>query len=127
MGIVYRAHDTLLNRTVSIKVLANSDIDNAESRRRLLKEARAASALNHPNIVTIHSIEREGNIDFIVMEHVSGTSLTASPAGLPLDCALDYACQMAGALAEVRDTTSGCHTRVNLEFQRKDNPLIRVP
>ena len=71
MGIVYRAHDTVLNRTVAIKVLANRAIDDAESRRRLLKEARAASALNHPNIVTIHSVEREGNLDFIVMEHVS--------------------------------------------------------
>ena len=71
MGIVYRAHDTVLNRTVAIKVLANRAIDDAESRRRLLKEARAASALNHPNIVTIHSVEREGNLDFIVMEHAS--------------------------------------------------------
>jgi len=103
MGIVYRAHDTVLNRTVAIKVLADSAIDDPESRRRLLKEARAASALNHPNIVTIHSVERHGNIDFIVMEYVSGASLTVPPAGLPLDCALDYGCQMAGALAAAHE------------------------
>ncbi len=103
MGVVYRARDTVLNRTVAIKVLANTAIGDAESKRRLLKEARAASALNHPNIVTIHSVEREGNIDFIVMEHVSGTPLTVPTGGLPLDCALDYTQQMAGAMAAAHD------------------------
>ncbi len=103
MGVVYRARDTVLNRTVAIKVLANTAIGDAESKRRLLKEARAASALNHPNIVTIHSVEREGNIDFIVMEHVSGTPLTVPSGGLPLDCALDYAYQMTGAMAAAHE------------------------
>jgi serine/threonine protein kinase len=97
MGVVYRAHDTVLDRTVALKVLATTATNDAESKQRLLKEARAASALNHPNIVTIYAVEREGNLDFIVMEHVSGTPLTVSPSGLPLDRAIDYACQMAGA------------------------------
>ena len=74
MGQVYRARDTVLGRTVAIKVLAPA-ADDSESKRRLLREARAASALNHHNVVTIHSVEQERGLDFIVMEHVAGTPL----------------------------------------------------
>ena len=98
MGAVYRARDTVLNRTVAIKVLTTAATGDAESKGRLLNEARAASALNHPNIVTIYAVEQERDVDFIVMEHISGTPLAAPVGGLPLDEAIDYACQMAGAL-----------------------------
>jgi serine/threonine protein kinase len=62
MGIVYRARDTVLNRTVALKVLNSAA--GAESIRRLLHEARAASALNHPNSVTIHAVEQHGDVAF---------------------------------------------------------------
>ena len=103
MGIVYRARDTVLNRTVALKVLTDRSPDDAESKRRLLSEARAASALNHPNIVTVYAVEQERGVDFIVMEHVSGAPLTAPAAGLPISQAIDYACQMAGALSAAHD------------------------
>ena len=76
MGKVYRARDTVLNRTVAIKILGTSVGGDSESKRRILREARAACALNHPNVVTIHSVEEERELDFIVMEHVAGAPLT---------------------------------------------------
>ena len=73
MGAVYQAHDPTLQRTVAIKVLAKQDEDASA---RLLQEARAASALNHPHICTIHEVgEHEGQA-FIVMEHVEGKPLS---------------------------------------------------
>ena len=75
MGEVYRARDTRLGREVAIKVLPAERMGDEDRRRRFVTEARAASALNHPNIVTIHEIESDGGNDFIVMEYVPGKSL----------------------------------------------------
>ena len=99
MGTVYRARDTILNRTVALKVLHSAT--DAESMRRLLHEARAASALNHPNSVTIHAVEQHGDVAFIVMEHVAGATLDRAipEGGLRVDRALDYACEIAAAVA----------------------------
>jgi serine/threonine protein kinase len=101
MGEVYKARDTRLNRTVAIKVLPAVGADDAERRRRILQEARAASALKHPNIITLHDILSEGGRDALVMEYVEGRTLDETIAGerLPLREALDYAIQIAGALA----------------------------
>src|SRR5262249_25638987 len=76
MGEVYRARDTRLGREVAIKTLPHDDLADESRRRRFIKEARAASALNHPNIVTIHEIESIDGIDLIVMELVSGRTLS---------------------------------------------------
>ena len=97
MGTVYRARDTVLQRTVAIKVLTATD---PESARRLLREARAASALNHPNIVTIYAVEQDDDAAFIVMEHVDGDALDRliPPEGLPIDRVLDYSRDIADAL-----------------------------
>ena len=103
MGTVYRATEYVLNRTVAIKVLSAAAAGDSESKRRLLHEARAASALNHPNVVTIHSVEVENGLEFIVMEHVSGTPLTIPRGGLAIDLALDYALQIAAALAAAHE------------------------
>jgi formylglycine-generating enzyme required for sulfatase activity/dienelactone hydrolase len=103
MGKVYRARDTVLNRTVAIKVLAPTASGESESKRRLLREARAASALNHHNVVTIHSVEEQGGVDFIVMEHVPGTPLAIPPGGLPIDIGIQYAIQIAEALAAAHE------------------------
>ena len=101
MGEVYQARDTRLNRTVAIKVLPPVAADDAERRRRFLREARAASALNHPNIVTIHDVVSEDGRDSIVMEYVEGKTLADAIGrkGLPLRDALHYAIQVADALA----------------------------
>ena len=70
MGVVYRAHDTHLERLVAIKVLAAEAVTNPERKKRFVLEARAASALNHPNIVTVYDIDTVDGIDFIAMEYV---------------------------------------------------------
>ena len=101
MGKVYRARDTRLHRTVAIKVLPHAKVADDERKRRFLQEARAVSALNHPNIVTLHDMASEGGVDYLVMEYVPGSSLDRliTPKGLPLDQAVGYAAQIANALA----------------------------
>ena len=84
MGEVYRARDTRLGRDVAIKVLPADRLSDEAQRVRFVREARAASALDHPNIVTIHEIDSEGGVDFIVMELVAGRNLrTADPRAGP--------------------------------------------
>jgi serine/threonine protein kinase len=100
MGEVFRAHDTRLRRTVAIKVLPRDKMADPERRRRFLQEARAASALNHPNIVTLYDIASESGIDYLVMEYVPGQSLEKRIAGgLPMAEVLGYSTQIASALA----------------------------
>ncbi|MCU0248439.1 MAG: serine/threonine-protein kinase [Bryobacter sp.] len=102
MGAVYRARDEKLQRTVAIKVLADGHVSNLAGRQRFLREARAASALNHPGIVTIHEVATDDGIDYIAMELVEGESLDRRihKNGLPLKEALNYAVQIAAALAK---------------------------
>ena len=101
MGVVYKARDTRLGRLVAIKVLPTARLSDPEGRRRFVREARAASALSHPNIITIYGIDRAGDVDFIAMEHVVGTPLDRLIPidGLRLTTALRYAAQIADALA----------------------------
>ncbi|HEV8632012.1 MAG TPA: serine/threonine-protein kinase, partial [Thermoanaerobaculia bacterium] len=96
MGVVYRAFDESLHRTVALKFLTLR-----ASRERLLKEARAASALSHPGIVVIHEVGSAEGLDFIAMELVDGTTLQRRipQQGLPVELAVDYAIQVADALA----------------------------
>ena len=89
MGDVYRAHDSKLGRDVAIKVLKHDVIGDPDRKRRFVQEARTASALNHPNIVTIHDIDQEDGRDFIVMEYVDGQSLDHTIPDRGLD---DRAC-----------------------------------
>jgi serine/threonine protein kinase len=77
MGEVYRAHDPRLGRDVAIKVLPADRVADEDRRRRFVQEAHAASALNHPHIITIHEIEAADGKDFIVMEYVRGKSVDA--------------------------------------------------
>jgi Tol biopolymer transport system component len=101
MGEVFRATDTRLERTVAIKVLPADVAGDPVRKRRLFQEARAASALNHPGIVTLHDIATDGGVDYLVMELVAGRSLQSlmGPAGMPAADALDIAAQVAHALA----------------------------
>jgi Tol biopolymer transport system component/predicted Ser/Thr protein kinase len=101
MGAAYRAFDTRLERLVALKVLAEYSGD-ADGNQRLMREARAASALNHPNIVTVYEVGSHRGLDFIAMECVEGRPLAQviPPAGLQLKPALAYAVEIAGALAQ---------------------------
>ena len=104
MGRVYEAADEKLHRTVAIKVLPPGDVDE-DMRRRFIREAQAASALNHPNIITVYEAGSEGTTDFIVMERVVGRTLrqTIGDHGLPARTAIQYASQIAAALAAAHE------------------------
>jgi tetratricopeptide (TPR) repeat protein/TolB-like protein len=101
MGEVYRARDTKLNRDVALKVLPADLAADAERRMRFEREAQAVAALNHPNIVTIHSVEQADETHFITMELVEGKTLTRliPQGGIPLDRIFDIAVPLADALA----------------------------
>ncbi len=102
MGVVYRAHDTRLDRDVAIKVLPTDRPLTQTARRRFQREAMAASALNHPNIITIYEVNSEGNTDFIVMEYVRGATLSSvlKNRKLELSEAIRYCIQIADALTK---------------------------
>ena len=100
MGEVFRAVDTRLGRRVAIKILPRDQIADAERKKRFLQEARAASALNHPNIVTLHDIASDSGVDYLVMELVEGESLDKlMHQRLLVSEALNYAHQIAVGLA----------------------------
>jgi serine/threonine protein kinase len=101
MGEVYRARDSRLGREVAIKVLPAEKLSDPVRRARFVQEARAASALNHPHIVTIYEIESAEGLDFIVMELVPGKTLDAliPRQGMRLGEALRIAIPLADALA----------------------------
>ena len=104
MGWVYEAHDMQLERTVAIKVLAPGAHDDA-TRRRFAREAQAASALNHPSIVTVYEVGSDESVDFIVMERIAGRTLQEhlTNGQLPVQTAIEYAAQIADALAAAHD------------------------
>ncbi len=101
MGRVFKARDTQLNRQVAMKVLPAGHFSNAERKRRFLEEAKSASALNHPNIITIHGVLEQDGTDFIVMEYVPGKTLDRliGHKTLPLKQAVKYAAEIADGLA----------------------------
>jgi predicted Ser/Thr protein kinase len=101
MGEVYKAEDSRLGRFVAIKRLPPETARDEKARQRLLREARSAAALNHPNIVVIHAIEAAEGSDFIVMEYVEGQTLKALLGRGPLELPrlLDVGAQVAEALA----------------------------
>jgi serine/threonine protein kinase len=100
MGEIYKAEDSRLNRLVAVKILSPGLSTDPERKRRFFQEAQAASALNHPNIITLYDIVSEGDVQCIVMEYISGKTLRdLTPAGgLAPAQALQYATQIASAL-----------------------------
>jgi eukaryotic-like serine/threonine-protein kinase len=101
MGVVYKARDTHLERFVAIKVLPPEKVSDPERKLRFIQEARAASALNHPNIITVHDVACEAGVDFMVMEFIPGKTLDQliGHKGLKLNDGLRHGAQIAAALA----------------------------
>lgn len=100
MGVVYKARDTHLERYAAIKVLPPEKVTDVSRKARFIQEARAASSLNHPNIITIYDISSDEGHDYIAMEYVAGRTLDEiiSRKGLRLNEALKIAVQIADAL-----------------------------
>src|SRR5688572_27783524 len=101
MGEVWKARDTLLNRVVALKLILPDRVEKPEFRTRFWQEAKSASALNHPNIVTIFEAGEAGTTGYIAMELIDGKTLDQSLHGsaLPLQTALRYAVQISDALS----------------------------
>jgi eukaryotic-like serine/threonine-protein kinase len=102
MGEVYLAEDTQLGRRVAIKILPPEAVSDEHARKRLVREARAAATLDHPNICSIHEVGEEGGRSFIAMQYVEGETLDVRMKGKPLELSesLVIAAQVADALAE---------------------------
>jgi serine/threonine protein kinase len=105
MGVVYRAHDEVLHRDVALKVVSKTAGLDQSASQNLLHEARASSALSHPNICTIHEVGETNGELYIVMELVEGKPLRSliGDIGLPVESVLRYGAQIANALGRAHD------------------------
>jgi len=107
MGEVYRARDTRLNRLIAIKILPAATADDPERRARFEREAQSLAALNHPNIVTIHSVEDIDGVTLLTMELVEGRPLSEviSAEGRPIQEILKLAIPLVDAVSAARGSS----------------------
>src|SRR5262249_54517587 len=128
MGKVYLAEDSNLNRKVALKFLSTSLTRDHERLRRFEQEARAASALNHPNIVTIHEFGESDGHQFIAAEFVEGQTLRSRfESTLGVDDAIEIAIQIASALVSVH-RVGIVHRDIKPEniMIRRDDGLVKI-
>lgn len=102
MGVVYKAEDTKLHRTVALKILSAELLGDEKARIRFMREARAASSIDHPNICTVYEINEAEGLLFFVMQYVEGKTLKRFVGGrpLPFDQTIEFSLQLSDALAE---------------------------
>jgi serine/threonine protein kinase/Tol biopolymer transport system component len=102
MGVVYKARDLHLDRFVALKILPAEKVSDPDRKKRFVQEAKAASALNHPNIIHIYDISSDAGVDYIAMEYVEGKTLNEQIGhrGLPIKDTLKHSVQIADALAK---------------------------
>ncbi|HYT23679.1 MAG TPA: serine/threonine-protein kinase [Candidatus Polarisedimenticolia bacterium] len=100
MGVVFRARDETLHRDVALKLPSTNKLTDGESRKQILREARAASALNHAHICTIYEVGEVHGQPYIAMEYIAGETLSRRipPNGLPTELVLDLGAQVADAM-----------------------------
>ncbi len=115
MGVVYRAHDLTLHRDVALKFLSIDVLDDRLAKENILKEARAISALNHPNICTIYEVGEAGGRPYLAMEFLEGQPLSreVTRGGLAVDVLVRYGIQLADALGLPERGLSGAERPMN--------------
>src|SRR5262245_55178742 len=128
MGVVYKALDLDLKRPVAIKVLPPESVRDYERTQRFIQEARTASALNHPGIVTIYEIAKHDEVDYIAMEFIDGSNFAEliGRQKLSLKEILNYAIQAANALAKAHATSIIHRDLKPSNFMVTNDGLVKV-